>query len=63
MKDLLALGRKDGLHAFEQPKDIYIHPEAFTVDNGLLTPTLKTRRPELRKFFICQLEEMYRTLD
>lgn len=63
MRNLIQLGKKAGLHAFEQVKEICLYPEAFSIDNGLLTPTLKTKRPECRKFFVRQIEEMYRTLD
>lgn len=60
---LLQIGRKEGLKPFEQVKDILIYPEAFTIDNGLLTPTLKTRRPECRKYFESQLQELYRFIE
>jgi long-chain acyl-CoA synthetase len=46
-----------------QVKDIYLHPELFSVQNGLLTPVLKSKRPDLRIFFERQLEEMYSKLD
>lgn len=45
-----------------QLKDIECHDELFSVENGLLTPTLKTKRPECRKTFAKQLSDMYRTL-
>ena len=32
-------------------KNIYVHNEMFSIQNGLLTPTLKAKRPELREFF------------
>uniref|UniRef100_A0A1W7RAI0 Long-chain-fatty-acid--CoA ligase n=1 Tax=Hadrurus spadix TaxID=141984 RepID=A0A1W7RAI0_9SCOR len=60
--DIITLGKKAGLKSFEQVKDIYLHSELLSVDNGLLTPTLKTKRPECRKFFMPQIEEMYRVL-
>ncbi|XP_054155212.1 long-chain-fatty-acid--CoA ligase 1-like [Oppia nitens] len=63
MNDLISLGNKEGLLSFEQPKDIYIHYEAFTIDNGLLTPTLKSKRLEIRNYFGVQLENMYRSLN
>ncbi|CAG2106334.1 unnamed protein product, partial [Medioppia subpectinata] len=63
MNDLLGVGKKEGLLGFEQLRDIYLHYEAFTIDNGLLTPTLKTKRLEIRKYFDRQLEDMYRSLD
>jgi long-chain acyl-CoA synthetase len=63
LENLHQVGRKEGLKPFEQVKDILIYPEAFTIDNGLLTPTLKTRRPECRKYFESQLEELYRFIE
>lgn len=62
LSDMVKLGKKEGLKSFEQVKDIYVCPDLFTVDNGLLTPTLKTKRPECRKFFQPQLEDLYRGL-
>ncbi|XP_054711219.1 long-chain-fatty-acid--CoA ligase 1-like [Uloborus diversus] len=59
LDDITALGKKAGLKSFEQVKDIYVHHELFSVDNGLLTPTLKTKRPDCRKSFVDRIEAMY----
>ncbi|XP_030047359.1 long-chain-fatty-acid--CoA ligase 1 isoform X1 [Microcaecilia unicolor] len=59
LEDLLRLGKESGLKTFEQIKDIALHPEMFSVQNGLLTPTMKAKRPELRKFFQSEIEELY----
>lgn len=40
-------------------KAIFIHPELFSVENGLLTPTLKAKRNELRQIFRPQLDQLY----
>lgn len=42
-----------------QVKDIYLHPEQFTVENGLLTPTLKAKRAELKTLFQPQINQLY----
>nr|XP_033328290.1 long-chain-fatty-acid--CoA ligase 1 isoform X3 [Megalopta genalis] len=61
--DMLAWGKEAGLKSFEQVKDIYLHPDPFSVQNGLLTPTLKTKRPQLKDYFTPQIEDLYRHLD
>uniref|UniRef100_A0A8C5MT93 Long-chain-fatty-acid--CoA ligase n=1 Tax=Leptobrachium leishanense TaxID=445787 RepID=A0A8C5MT93_9ANUR len=59
LEDMLKLGKDTGLKSFEQVKDIVLHPELFSIENGLLTPTLKAKRPELRKYFQAQIDELY----
>ncbi|XP_070802385.1 long-chain-fatty-acid--CoA ligase 5 [Pituophis catenifer annectens] len=53
------LGKEAGLKTFEQVKYIYLHPELFTVENGFLTPTLKSRRSDLVKHFRSQIDALY----
>lgn len=45
-----------------QVKAIHIHSDMFSVQNGLLTPTLKAKRPELRDYFKKQIEELYSSI-
>ncbi|XP_055155340.1 long-chain-fatty-acid--CoA ligase 6 isoform X10 [Symphalangus syndactylus] len=59
LEDMVRLGKESGLHSFEQVKAIHIHSDMFSVQNGLLTPTLKAKRPELREYFKKQIEELY----
>ncbi|XP_061278838.1 long-chain-fatty-acid--CoA ligase 6 isoform X1 [Bos javanicus] len=61
LEDMVRLGQESGLHSFEQVKAIHIHSDMFSVQNGLLTPTLKAKRPELREYFKKQIEELYST--
>ncbi|XP_047220972.1 long-chain-fatty-acid--CoA ligase 1a isoform X1 [Girardinichthys multiradiatus] len=59
LEDILNLGKEAGLKSFEQVRDIALHPEMFSVQNGLLTPTLKAKRNELRSHFREQIDELY----
>ncbi|XP_045849761.1 long-chain-fatty-acid--CoA ligase 1 isoform X1 [Meles meles] len=62
LEDMLRLGKDSGLKPFEQVKGISLHPELFSIDNGLLTPTMKAKRPELRNYFRSQIDELYSTI-
>ncbi|CAF1306105.1 unnamed protein product [Adineta steineri] len=61
--DLKQLEKAHSLKGFETVKDIYLHPEQFSVENNLLTPTMKTKRPELGKYFETEIEEMYKNIE
>ena len=43
----------------EQIKDLRTSLEEFSIENGLLTPTLKVRRREVEKKFQAVIDEMY----
>lgn len=62
LEDMVRLGKEAGLKAFEQVKGIALHPELFSIENGLLTPTMKAKRPELRNYFRPQIDELYSTI-
>uniref|UniRef100_A0A8C8JKH3 Arachidonate--CoA ligase n=1 Tax=Oncorhynchus tshawytscha TaxID=74940 RepID=A0A8C8JKH3_ONCTS len=61
--DLVKLGRQAGLKSFEQVKDLYMHPELFSIENGLLTPTLKAKRADLKKLFQPQIDSLYASME
>ncbi|TKS72769.1 Long-chain-fatty-acid--CoA ligase 1 [Collichthys lucidus] len=58
-EDMQRLGKEGGLKSFEQVKAIRIHTEMFSIENGLLTPTLKAKRNEMGKYFRSQIDELY----
>uniref|UniRef100_A0A669DC07 Long-chain-fatty-acid--CoA ligase n=1 Tax=Oreochromis niloticus TaxID=8128 RepID=A0A669DC07_ORENI len=59
ISDMTKLGKEAGLKSFEQVKDVHLHPEQFTIENGLLTPTLKAKRAELKNLFQSQIDQLY----
>lgn len=50
------------LPTHEQIKDLRASVEEFTMDNGLLTPTLKVRRRQVEERFKTVIDEMYAKL-
>uniref|UniRef100_A0A671M5K9 Long-chain-fatty-acid--CoA ligase n=1 Tax=Sinocyclocheilus anshuiensis TaxID=1608454 RepID=A0A671M5K9_9TELE len=59
LEDIVKLGKESGLKSFEQVKDIALHTEMFSIQNGLLTPTLKAKRADLRNHFRKLIDELY----
>lgn len=60
LTDIQEVGKKNGLFSFEQVKDIFLTPNMFTIENDLLTPTLKTKRSNVESYFKQQLNEIYK---
>ncbi|CAF1223687.1 unnamed protein product [Rotaria sordida] len=61
--DIKKLEKSNSLKGFEMAKDIYLHPEQFSIENNLLTPTMKTKRPELAKYFEKEIDDMYKNIE
>lgn len=57
--DFEILAQKEKLNSLERVKKIYISQEKFTVENGLLTPTLKIKWYIAKEFFKPQILQMY----
>ncbi|XP_062520906.1 long-chain-fatty-acid--CoA ligase 1-like [Corticium candelabrum] len=58
--DLLTTkGKEASLKGFEMVKAVCICPEPFSVENGLLTPTLKKKRRDIERRFRDDIDRMY----
>lgn len=53
------IARQRGLAGYEFIKNVHLRVEPFTVENGLITPTFKMKRPEAKKLLAKELEELY----
>ena len=59
IKDCDEIGRKFDLKGFELPKKILIIKEPFTLENNLLTPTLKLKGKEIKNKYNEEIKNMY----
>ena len=50
------------LKGFERAKRIHLHGELFSVENGLMTPTFKLKRPQAKEAFLSVIDAMYDSL-
>ncbi|KAK3386951.1 hypothetical protein B0H63DRAFT_468717 [Podospora didyma] len=62
LKLLEDIGKKHKFNSFEKVKNCYLDIEPFSIDNELLTPTLKLKRPQTAKAFRSQIDRLYEEL-
>ncbi|KAK9828036.1 hypothetical protein WJX81_003948 [Elliptochloris bilobata] len=61
LAELTATGKEGRLKGFEAVKAINLEPQQFTVEDELMTPTFKLKRPQLQKKYQGVLDAMYRS--
>ncbi|KAK1430041.1 hypothetical protein QVD17_12510 [Tagetes erecta] len=62
LAEMDAVAREAQLRGFEFAKAVTLVPEPFTVENGLLTPTFKVKRPQAKAYFAKEIANMYTEL-
>ncbi|KAM7274114.1 hypothetical protein ACFE04_028778 [Oxalis oulophora] len=62
LADMDNIGREAQLRGFEFAKAVTLVPEQFTLENGLLTPTFKIKRPQAKAYFADVISKMYAEL-
>ena len=60
---IAAASKEAGLKGFEKIQALHLDPEAWSVDNGLLTPTFKMKRNDLKKHYQSVIDAMYAHID
>jgi len=63
LDQLKAQAKADKLKGFEVVKKLLLDPEPFSVENELLTPTFKFKRPQLQKKYQADIDAMYKALN
>jgi len=60
---IAAASKEAGLKGFEKIQALHLDAEAWSVDNGLLTPTFKMKRNDLKKHYQSVIDAMYAQID
>lgn len=63
LDQMTKVGKKAELRGFEQAKALYLESEPFAVENDLLTPTFKVKRPQAKKHYEAKIAELYEALN
>ncbi|KAF1997165.1 long-chain-fatty-acid-CoA ligase/ protein binding protein [Amniculicola lignicola CBS 123094] len=59
LKELDRVGTKSKFNSWEKVKAVRLMVDPFTIDNQLLTPTLKLKRPQTVKMYRAELDDCY----
>jgi len=62
MDELVSTAKAANLKGFEKAKEATIEAKPFDAERGLLTPTFKPKRPQLRKHYQKEIDAMYTAL-
>lgn len=59
LKELDKVGKQAKMNNYERVRNLRLMVDPFTIENELLTPTLKLKRPQTVKMYRAVLDEMY----
>lgn len=63
LTQLNATAKESKLRGFEMIKSLYLDPDQFSIENGLMTPTFKLKRPPLQSKYQPQIDAMYKKIN
>jgi long-chain acyl-CoA synthetase len=61
-QELAATGKAKRLKGFEAIKGVHLVEEQFSIENDLMTPSMKLKRPQLQQRFQKDIDAMYKEL-
>ena len=56
---LIVLANANKFNGLEKPKQIKLLKDPFSIENDILTPTMKMKRNVATKFFQKEIDELY----
>lgn len=58
-EDVCKLAKANKLNSLETPKQFFVKKDLFTIENDLLTPTMKLKRNIARAVYKEDIEKLY----
>ena len=62
LSDIRSQSKAGNLNSLETVKAIHVDSEQFAVENGLLTPTFKMKRKQMKEKYEREIEKLYASL-
>ena len=62
LAELTATGKDSKLKGFEMIKGVHLEADQFTVENDMMTPSMKLKRPQLQARYQKEIDAMYAAL-
>lgn len=62
VQELSDVGKAERIKGFERIKAVHLEMTPFSIEEDLLTPSLKLKRPQLLRRYNNQIEDMYRDI-
>ncbi|KUJ09196.1 long-chain-fatty-acid-CoA ligase/ protein binding protein [Mollisia scopiformis] len=59
VRELEKIGKKNKFNSYERVRNCHLELDPFTIENELLTPTLKLKRLQTAKRFRAEIDKMY----
>jgi len=61
--DINRVGKDSDVRGFEKIYGIYLSAEPFSIENDLLTPTFKLKRPQAKTKYIENINALYENME
>ncbi|KAJ1692049.1 hypothetical protein LUZ63_008747 [Rhynchospora breviuscula] len=63
LQELRAIGVKNKLRGFEMIRGVVVEPVPFDIERDLVTPTMKKKRSQMRKYYQAEIDKLYQGLE
>jgi len=62
LEDIARVGQESDVRGFERIHAVHLSAQPFAVENDLLTPTFKLKRPQAKDYYTNEINQMYEVI-